>query len=69
MTRRREPPVASLSDRIQLALGRKKHDPVCGMNIRPGDAAATSEQAGKTIYFCAIGCKQEFDADPAKFGF
>jgi YHS domain-containing protein len=42
-------------------------DPVCGMEIDPKDAAATSDYEGATYYFCAIGCKERFDAEPAKF--
>jgi len=42
-------------------------DPVCGMEIDPKDAAATSDYEGITYYFCAIGCKERFDAEPAKF--
>jgi len=42
-------------------------DPVCGMEIDPKDAAATSDYEGVTCYFCAVGCKERFDAEPAKF--
>ena len=42
-------------------------DPVCGMEIDPKDAAATSEYEGTTYYFCAVACKERFDAEPAKF--
>jgi Cu+-exporting ATPase len=42
-------------------------DLVCGMDIEPASAAATSVHNGVTYYFCAESCKQEFDADPAKF--
>jgi YHS domain-containing protein len=42
-------------------------DVVCGMMIEPATAAATSEYKGATYYFCAAGCKQEFDANPEKF--
>ncbi|HXF51970.1 MAG TPA: YHS domain-containing protein [Dehalococcoidia bacterium] len=42
------------------------HDPVCHMDIDPASAAGTSEYEGTTYYFCAPGCKAEFDADPAK---
>ena len=42
-------------------------DVVCGMEIDPETAAATSEYKGVTYYFCAEGCKQEFDANPGKF--
>lgn len=41
------------------------HDPVCHMDIDPGSAAGTSEHEGTTYYFCATGCKHEFDEDPA----
>ena len=42
-------------------------DPVCGMEIDSEGAAATSEYQGATYYFCAVGCKEDFDANPAKF--
>jgi Cu+-exporting ATPase len=42
-------------------------DPVCGMEIDPASAAATSDYEGTTYYFCAVGCKEQFDAEPSKF--
>ena len=42
-------------------------DVVCGMEIDPATAAATSQYKGATYYFCAAGCKQDFDANPEKF--
>jgi len=42
-------------------------DPVCGMEVDEKNAAATSEYKGKTYYFCAVGCKKAFDADPEKY--
>lgn len=42
-------------------------DPVCGMMVDPATAAGQSEYGGRTYYFCATGCKTEFDADPAKY--
>lgn len=42
-------------------------DPVCGMDVEPGKAAATSEYKGETYYFCAQACKEKFDADPGKY--
>ena len=42
-------------------------DVVCGMDIESTTAAATSEYAGKTYYFCAPGCKKSFDKEPAKY--
>ena len=59
--------MAALTDRLLAVIGFKTLDPVCGMYIRPGDAAATSQHVGKTVYFCAAGCKTEFDAAPERF--
>lgn len=45
----------------------KVTDPVCKMSIDSEKAAATSEYKGQTIYFCAKGCKNRFDAVPEKY--
>ncbi len=45
-------------------------DPVCQMQVDEQQAAArglTSEYQGQTYYFCAPGCKKEFDTDPARY--
>ena len=42
-------------------------DPVCKMTVDEKTAAAVSEYKGKKYYFCAVGCKKEFDADPEKY--
>ena len=42
-------------------------DPVCKMDVDEKTAAATSEYKGQTYYFCAVGCKKAFDADPGKY--
>ena len=42
-------------------------DPVCKMEIDSEKAAATTEYKGRTIYFCAKGCKVAFDKDPEKY--
>lgn len=42
-------------------------DPVCGMEVDENTAAGRSEYQGKTYYFCAPGCKQAFDKEPAKY--
>ena len=42
-------------------------DPVCKMVIDEKDAAGTSVYKGKTYYFCAESCKEDFDKDPEKF--
>jgi Cu+-exporting ATPase len=42
-------------------------DPVCGMKVDPAHAAGKSEFEGKTYFFCAVSCKQKFDANPRAF--
>jgi Cu+-exporting ATPase len=42
-------------------------DPVCGMNVDPARAKASFEHAGKTYYFCCVGCREKFSAAPAKY--
>ncbi len=42
-------------------------DLVCGMEVDEKTAPAKSEYKGETYYFCAPGCKREFDKDPEKY--
>jgi len=42
-------------------------DPVCNMDVDEKTAPAKSEYKGKTYYFCAPGCKKEFDKNPDKY--
>jgi DNA-binding MarR family transcriptional regulator/YHS domain-containing protein len=42
-------------------------DPVCGMEISPAQAAATSLYKDQTYYFCARTCKQRFDQEPERY--
>jgi YHS domain-containing protein len=42
-------------------------DPVCDMEVDEATAPAKSEYEGKTYYFCAPGCKKEFDGNPEKY--
>ncbi len=42
-------------------------DPVCGMTLEPASAAAEHEHEGKKYYFCAVRCKQKFEADPHRY--
>jgi Cu+-exporting ATPase len=57
-----------------VQLGRKKTeapethtDPVCKMLVTAESAAATFDYSGKTYYFCNIGCKERFTAEPDKY--
>ena len=48
----------------------KAIDPVCGMTVDPATARAaglSSEHSGQAYYFCARGCKRDFDEDPARY--
>ena len=42
-------------------------DPVCKMDVNEKTAQWRSEYEGRTYYFCAPGCKKQFDKDPAKY--
>ncbi|MBE0478417.1 YHS domain-containing protein [Candidatus Aerophobetes bacterium] len=42
-------------------------DPVCGMEVDEDEAVATSEYGDKTYYFCAEGCRKQFDENPEKY--
>ena len=42
-------------------------DPVCSMEVDEKKAPGKSEHQGKTYYFCSLGCKKEFDRNPAKY--
>lgn len=42
-------------------------DPVCGMDIDPNNAAATSEYQDKTYHFCSMACHDKFKAEPEKY--
>lgn len=42
-------------------------DPVCKMIVSPETAAASFEHVDKTFYFCAVGCKERFAANPDRF--
>ncbi|QNN21848.1 heavy metal translocating P-type ATPase [Planctomycetales bacterium ZRK34] len=42
-------------------------DPVCGMQVDPDRAAGHVEHEGRDYYFCSTGCKNKFEADPAKY--
>jgi len=42
-------------------------DPVCKMEVKESEAAATSEYQGEKYYFCAVACKKAFDQNPQKY--
>jgi Cu+-exporting ATPase len=43
-------------------------DPVCGMDVVPGEARGGSvEHGGATYWFCSTGCRGKFVADPTRY--
>jgi len=42
-------------------------DPVCGMTVTKDEAACSYDHKGKTYYFCAASCKEDFAAAPEKY--
>ncbi len=42
-------------------------DPVCGMDVDPGDTAGSHNYKGKTYFFCSQHCLVKFRADPADY--
>jgi YHS domain-containing protein len=42
-------------------------DPVCGMLVTKENAACSYDHKGKTYYFCAASCKDQFAAEPNKY--
>ncbi len=42
-------------------------DPVCGMKVAPGKAAATVQHGGTDFQFCGAGCAAKFRSEPDKY--
>ncbi len=42
-------------------------DPVCGMELTPGQVEAQDRYKGKAYYFCSEECRQTFMEDPEAF--
>jgi len=60
-----KPSIAQVAQTEQRA-----KDPICGMFVAPSAAAKAgrvSQYGGKTYYFCADECKQQFDQDPKSY--
>src|SRR6202162_1614128 len=50
-----------------LGAGVRERDPVCGMTVDPGKAAAKHEYQGNTYYFCSQRCAEKFAKEPHRF--
>lgn len=42
-------------------------DPVCGMTVAADSSSHPLEHNGVTYYFCRVGCREEFERNPAAF--
>ena len=42
-------------------------DPVCGMEVKPRNAAASFAHGGQTYYFCSADCHDRFAREPEKY--
>ena len=43
-------------------------DPVCKMTVDKADPpGGTAEHESQVYYFCAVGCREAFTAEPVKF--
>jgi len=42
-------------------------DPVCGMTVVADDSSYPLQHDGVTYYFCRVGCRRAFEADPAAY--
>jgi len=47
--------------------GKGNLDPVCGMTVTKENAACSYEHNGRTFYFCAESCRDQFAAGPDKY--
>lgn len=45
----------------------KATDPVCGMTVDTGTAAARSTFDGESYFFCSVHCRDQFDANPERY--
>ena len=41
-------------------------DPMCGMQVQTANAPAQARHEGRTYWFCSDGCRERFEADPAR---
>jgi len=59
----RQPPQSGSSTEA----GAPVRDPVCGMQVVPAKAAGEERYEGQTYWFCSLGCKNKFAAEPTKY--
>ena len=54
-------------DNTAKDLTTKTIDPVCHMEVEPGQTKLVSVYKGHSYWFCAEGCRRAFEANPEKY--
>ena len=49
------------------ALSERFFDPVCGMDVVPGQTKLVTIYNGRSYWFCAEACRKAFEMDPRKY--
>lgn len=63
-----EPPVPVAAEAVAgEAMPTQAVDPVCGMTVAITPDTLSVEHEGRTVYFCAPGCRRAFLANPAAY--
>jgi YHS domain-containing protein len=44
-------------------------DPVCNMMVDEKKAKYVSESGRRKVYLCSAACKNQFEVNPAKYGY
>ena len=58
---------ATAAEVAAVAAPAEATDPVCGMTVAADASSHPFEHDGVTYYFCRVGCRQEFEKNPAAF--
>ena len=44
-----------------------ERDPVCGMELRPGQEEASITYQDRTFHFCSVECRKRFEQKPKDY--
>lgn len=44
-----------------------ERDPVCGMELQPGQEEASVNYQGRGYHFCSVECRETFEQDPKRY--
>ena len=57
----------SLTQKPSRSSSEPIRDPVCGMSVDPHATTHQHHLGGDTYYFCSVGCRSKFAAEPQKY--